>query len=328
MLFLMEDSIHIVKRTALCLNFPMDFFELNAFVTLAGCLHFAKAASIVNLSPSALSRLVTRLEDETGYPLVDRDTRQVKLTKQGEEFLKFAKDCLNRKTELLNEMENESNKMRGTLHLYSSVTACYTIVPEFLSVLKDVYPELTFTVETGDPAGALKAIKECRADFAVSAIPDLNTDPKSFQGFSSIQSVSVRKSPLVFAAAGNSAYSVLEKPIIESLSTVPLILPQSGLARNRFDKFILQNKISPIIQAETAGNEAILALVRLGLGIGLVPQIVFDSGPFSDGLVLHDASSELGFYDIGFIFNPTSQGDVSSRRLRAAVEDILRKEYQ
>lgn len=48
----------------------MDFFELNAFCTFSKTLHFARTAEKVNLSPSALSRLVSRLEDEARTPLV------------------------------------------------------------------------------------------------------------------------------------------------------------------------------------------------------------------------------------------------------------------
>ena len=54
----------------------MDFFELNAFLTLSKTLHFAKTAEKINLSPSALSRLITRLEDETSCQLFERNNRE------------------------------------------------------------------------------------------------------------------------------------------------------------------------------------------------------------------------------------------------------------
>ncbi|GAB1481392.1 hypothetical protein MASR2M78_02070 [Treponema sp.] len=45
----------------------MDFRELEAFVALARHLHFARAAVAVHTSPSGLSRLLGRLEEELGY---------------------------------------------------------------------------------------------------------------------------------------------------------------------------------------------------------------------------------------------------------------------
>src|SRR5689334_21919755 len=79
----------------------MDFHELAAFAALARHLHFAKAAAAVNTSASALSRLITRLEDEAGARLFDRDTRRVQLTDAGRVFLEFAEESLRRRDQLV-----------------------------------------------------------------------------------------------------------------------------------------------------------------------------------------------------------------------------------
>ena len=42
----------------------MNFYELKAFLTLSENLHFAKTAENINISPSALSRIISRLEEE------------------------------------------------------------------------------------------------------------------------------------------------------------------------------------------------------------------------------------------------------------------------
>ena len=58
----------------------MDFHEQEGFLALAENLHFARASAKVHLSPSALSRLIGRLEEELGVILFERDTRRVKVT--------------------------------------------------------------------------------------------------------------------------------------------------------------------------------------------------------------------------------------------------------
>ena len=97
----------------------MDFFELNAFLNLSQTLHFAHTAEKVNLSPSALSRLISRLEDETGTILLERNNREVKLTPQGADFARFAKKCLDEiatdescKTPLREMMETLNNRKK------------------------------------------------------------------------------------------------------------------------------------------------------------------------------------------------------------------------
>ncbi len=294
----------------------MNFYELEAFVTLAKTLHFGKTASKLNMSPSALSRVINRLEEEAGVSLVDRTNRQVILTQQGIVFEKYAQDMLNKKKELTEKLSGHGDQVEGVLPVYASVTACYSILPDFIKRLTARYPGIQLSVETGDPAGAVTAVKENRALLAVGAIPE--------NGLTSMDTVSVVKTPLVYAASKKGPYTKLEGSPQDILSTVPLVLPKTGLARSRFDKWIKSRNVKPIIAAETEGNEAILAIAQLGLGIGLVPQIVLENGLFKDEFVVHTAGNILGYYDVGFIHKAEIAGTGSNRKIQEAVWNILK----
>ena len=64
--------------------------ELDVFLTLAETLSFRRTAAQVNLSQSAVSGVVTRLEEALGARLFDRTTRSVQLTDAGQVFAKQA----------------------------------------------------------------------------------------------------------------------------------------------------------------------------------------------------------------------------------------------
>lgn len=294
----------------------MNFYELEAFVTLAKTLHFGKTASKLNMSPSALSRIISRLEEEFNTTLVERNNRQVYLTENGKTFYKYANDLLNKKNELSENLIGKGEVLEGTLPVYASVTACYTILPEFIKKFTEKYPGISLSVETGDPAGAITAVKENRAMVAVAAIPE--------KGLASMETVSVVRTPIVYAASKKGPYTQLSGSPQDILSSVPLILPKTGLARSRFDKWIKSRNVKPIIAAETEGNEAILAIAELGLGIGLVPQIVLENGPYKGEFVIHTAGNTMGFYDVGFIYKAEVSGTTTTRRIKEAVESILR----
>lgn len=294
----------------------MNFYELEAFVTLAKTLHFGKTASKLNMSPSALTRVIFRLEEEAGVPLVDRTNRQVILTAQGKVFEKYALDMLTKKKELAEKLSGHGDEVEGILPVYASVTACYSILPDFIKRLTSKYPGIHLSVETGDPAGAISAVKENRALLAVGAIPE--------NGLASMDTVSVVKTPLVYAASKNGPYTKLEGSPQDILSSVPLVLPKTGIARSRFDKWIKSRNVKPIIAAETEGNEAILAIAQLGLGIGLVPQIVLENNFYKNEFVVHTAGNILGYYDVGFIRKAEITGAGSTRRIQEAVANILR----
>ena len=293
----------------------MDFYELKAFSVLSQKLHFAKAAHEVNLSPSALSRMITRLEEETGVTLFERNNRDVTLTDNGKKFLKFAEKSLSEKEELLTDFSNKTDEVSGTLHVYASVTACYTIMPPFIKQLALKYPLIHLSVETGDPAGAPSTVREGKAELAVAAIPE--------NGYDTFECIPVRTSPLVFAASNKGPYVEINGSPQDIVSSVPLILPKQGLARRRFDAWTKSRNVKPVIAAETEGNEAVMALAALGLGIGLVPKIVLENGPYSEGFICHSARNALGYYDIGFIQKVQITGSESVRKIRLAVTDIL-----
>ena len=293
----------------------MNFYELKAFLTLTRELHFAKTAEEINISPSALSRIISRLEEETGTILIDRSNRSVSLTQNGKLFAEFARETLEKQNELEKAFKGEKDKISGTLNVYASVTACYVILPHFIKKLSEKYPGIQLAVETGDPAGAIPAVREGRASLAVAAIPE--------DGLSYIETIPLMKTPLIFAAKADSNFKITNGSPQDFISSVPLILPKTGLARRRFDVWTKSRNVQPVIAAETEGNEAILALAQLGLGMGLVPQIVLESGRYANNFTIHTAGNILGYYDIGFIRRSEIYGTQTSRRIQLAVGEIL-----
>ncbi len=293
----------------------MDFYELNTFLILSKTLHFAKTADKVNMSPSALSRLISRLEAETGHVLLERSNREVQLTPQGKTFAEFAAKCLAEKDEAFSLLNSSSREINGVLRVYSSVTACYSIMPPFIKAVTEKYPKIHFDVLTGDPAGAISAVKEGRADIAVAAIPE--------NGIPGMDCIPVRRTPIVFAASTGGPWESVSGSPQDIVSSVPLILPKAGLARDRFNLWIESRNVKPIIAAETEGNEAIMALVQLGLGIGLVPHIVLTNGPYETGFTCHAAGNALGYYEVGFIQKVQFSGSDSYKKMRLAIKDIL-----
>jgi LysR family positive regulator for ilvC len=78
-----------------------------------------------------------------------------------------------------------------------------------------------------------------------------------------------------------------------------MILPESGLARHRADRWLRDLGVKPLIYAQVAGNEAIVSMVSLGFGIGVVPQIVLDNSPLAGDVRVLRVSPALAPYEVG-----------------------------
>ena len=292
----------------------MNIYELEAFVELAKELHFGKTTSKLNMSPSALSRIISRLEDEYQAILIDRNNRQVILTPDGKLFEDFALDVIAKHNDIKAHFAGKG-EIEGNLPIYASVTACSTILPAFIKRFTEQYPKIHLSVETGDPAGAIAAVRDNQAMVAVAAIPDT--------GLASMETHGVIKTPLIFAASKDSKYTDISGSPQDIISSVPLILPKTGLARSRFDKWIKSRNVFPHIAAETEGNEAIIALSKLGLGIGLVPEIVLKNDLYKDEFIVHEAGNIMGYYNVGFIWKENFTGTILTKRIQEAMKNVL-----
>ncbi|MBI9020888.1 MAG: HTH-type transcriptional activator IlvY [Verrucomicrobia bacterium] len=269
----------------------MNIHELNTFLALADLLHFGQASRACNLSPSALTRSIQRLEEEVGHPLFTRDNRSVALTPAGIRFQAYARQARQEWQEFQESLAAEP-AVSGPLSLYASITAVYSLLPGLLEAYRAVCPDVQLELRTGAAEQAVEQILTGEIDLAVAALPDRRAPQLEFLPLTQI--------PLVFIAPKQGLHS--EPPLKRGkldLSLAPLVLPRSGLSRQRLDQWLKKKGITPDITSEVSGNEALIAMVRLGCGIGIVPQLVLEKSPFCDDVQILKNAPILDPYEVG-----------------------------
>ena len=80
-----------------------------------------------------------------------------------------------------------------------------------------------------------------------------------------------------------------------------MILPERGTARTRVDDWFRARETQPQVYAQVAGNEAIVSMVSLGFGVGVVPRIVLENSPLADKVRAIPMNPALGGYSVGLI---------------------------
>jgi LysR family positive regulator for ilvC len=247
----------------------VDQHELRAFLSVSSNLHFGRAGREVNLSPSALSRTIRRLEEEVGERLFVRDTRAVELTPAGRALRRYARELLDGWESFRASLAESRETLRGELAVYCSVAASYTVLAGLIGAFRRQHPGVHLRIETGDPARAVEQVSAGLADVAVAARPASLARSLAFR--------TIAVSPLLFAAptiACEAAELTARPPI--PWARVPMILTASGLSRRRADAWFRHRGIRPSVYAEVSGHEAVVSMVRLGCGVGIVPRLVLD----------------------------------------------------
>jgi DNA-binding transcriptional LysR family regulator len=134
------------RRQQRRMSLPSDMTAFVRAVELGG---FSTAARDLGLTPSAISKLVTRLEDRLGVRLLDRTTRRLALTPEGEAYFQRSQRILADIAEAEDEVASLSGTPRGLLRVnVGTAFGMHQLVPalpEFLARYPAMRIELTMT---------------------------------------------------------------------------------------------------------------------------------------------------------------------------------------
>lgn len=261
--------------------------ELKAFIALADNLHFARASQLSHLTPSALSRLISRLEEQLSVELFYRDKRSVELTPAGSIFYEYAKQSLLDYKHLNNTFTQYKDSLHGELNMYCSVTAAYSILESILPDFQQKYANVDVHVHTGDTALAIDRVLAGDDDVSITA------RPKSLNAQLIFKKIS--HSDVLFI----SSDKYTETLEASDYSSVPWIISESGFMRDYFDAWQSKNNFELEIYAQVSGHEAIVSMVALGFGVGIVPEIVLNNSPQSKSVKVIDCQPSISGFDIG-----------------------------
>lgn len=271
----------------------MDLKSLKMFAHLAQSLHFGKTAEANHVSTSTLSRAIQRLEDEIGTSLLHRDNRTVVLTEAGKQFQLYSEQQLEQWQLLQLSLNQEQAQLQGKLHIYCSVTAAYSHLPPLLERFRHQNPLVEIMLTTGDAADAFEQVQQQSVDLAIAVKPENISRLFHFQP--------IAKIPLsVIAPTMTCQVQQLVKNQTIPWHEIPMILPEHGAARKRFDYwFRRRQQGKPNIYATVSGHEALVSMVALGCGVGIAPNVVVENSPVKDRVQYLTNVGEIEPFELG-----------------------------
>ncbi len=270
----------------------MDNAKLRMFMALAETLHFHKASERCHVSPSTISRSISQLEQSLQTQLFVRNNRSVTMTDDGHQLLKYARDTLQHWDTLKAKFQAHANELRGALSFYCSVTASYSFLYDMLVDFRKRHALVEIRLHTGDPAQAIDRVLSGSEDISIAAKLDVMPQGVQFKR--------MRLSPLVLIkpARANATFDTTTASHT-FWQQVPFILSEQGVTRQRINIWFRNNQITPNIYAQVAGHEAVVSMVSLGFGLGLIPKIVLDNSPLADKVVPFQVQPKFKPYEVG-----------------------------
>lgn len=271
----------------------MDQKLLSMFVHISQTLHFGKTAQAFHMSPSTLSRAIQRIEQDVGSELLLRDNRSVVLTAAGIKFQQYAQQQVEQWQVFKHSLDETQQVLTGKLSMYCSVTAAYSHLPPLLDRFRQQHPLVEIMLTTGDASDALEQVQNKSVDFAIAANPE--TLPRSVY-FHPLDTIALA----VIAPTMQCKVNLQLNEKILAWSQIPIILPEHGPARKRFELWYRKKQQGKAnIYATVSGHEALVSMVALGCGVGIVPQVVVDNSPVKDRVQYLTDVGEIEPFDLG-----------------------------
>jgi len=237
--------------------------HLRYFEALAQHRHFGRAAEACSISQPALSLQVKELEEIVGAPLVERGTRQIRLTGLGESFAARARVIL-RAVEELGDLARASHRpFSGQLRLGVIPTVAPYLLPSVINSLTQRYPALDLLPRESTTQRLIGELMNGRLDAAILALPV--SEP-------ALTSVSLFEEEFFLVRPQADA----DKPVpsAETLQDMRLLLLEEGHCFR--DQAISFCKISVSPSHDLIEGNSLSTLVQMvgaGIGVTLIPEM-------------------------------------------------------
>lgn len=154
----------------------MDLRQLGHLIALSDHRNFVRAAAAVNLSQPALSRSIQTLERDLGCTLIERSSREFRLTVQGQLVLTHARRLLAGSQALHNELQQFNGLKHGELHFGSGPYPAQLLVPEAVAQFINAYPAIRLRLQQADWQQLGTLLKEQQIEFLVADSRDFMSD--------------------------------------------------------------------------------------------------------------------------------------------------------
>jgi DNA-binding transcriptional LysR family regulator len=242
-----------------------DFKQLRCFVTVAEELHFGRAAARLNMTQPPLSRQIQMLEHIIDAPLLERTSRSVKLTPAGRSFLPEARRILKLAESASQTAHRIAIGSAGSLKIGFTAGAAYAYLPELLAACRARLPDVDFSLKEMISADQLEALSSGQIDAG------LLRPPVTRQDLATRHVVAER---LVAAIPLKHPLAAAETLSIKDFDGQPFVMYSPYEARYFHDLMVAlfaRADVMPRYVQHLSQIHSILAMVRAGLGLSIVP---------------------------------------------------------
>lgn len=242
----------------------MNFYQLTYFKKVSETRNISRAAEELLITQPAVSKQIRALEEELGERLFDRIGKKVLLTRAGDILYAHADRILRSIQEAKTAVRDISKECSGELVVGTSDHISLHRLPDVLKSYIAAYPKVDLKLRCHRSETILDMVNKNLVDLGVITLPS------SVRG---LISKVIWDDPMSLVFPGNHPLSSLKTIKLKDVVPYGMILPESDTTtRKMIDAAFLKKNLPMNVTMEVAYIETIKVLVKVGLGISVLPD--------------------------------------------------------
>ena len=285
-------------------------FELyKVFYYVAKTMSFSAASEQLYISQSAVSQSIKLLEEKMGCQLFFRNTKKVRLTREGEILFKHVEQAYN----FIKSGERAITEMhtmnQGEIKIGASDTICKYYLLPYLKKFTQIYPNIKIHVTNRTSPRCIDLLRNGSVDFSVINIPERF----------SISNLNLKKTKTirdVFIASDNFSDLKDRKVSLKELEKYPiLVLEKNSTTRSYFDNLMIKNKVGIKPEVELGSIDLLVEMAKIGLGVAFVPDECIHEELDKGELFVLDIKEAIPQRDLGIITHKSIPLSIAAAKL-------------
>lgn len=248
------------------MNINMEYYRVFYYVASLGSM--TAAAEKLGTDQPNVSRIIKRMEDESGFSLFLRSGKKLVLTTEGGKIYSMIKGSVERIIDTERQIECTRDYRNRNVTIASSGIAMHYI-EEIIRDKKRFYPNLSLKLHCLTTTEVLKLLDEEAVDIGFCVLSD--DIPSQFNA-------TVIHTFKDYITVGPEYSYLTEKPhSIHDFADIDFVsLPPHTQSYNFFEKFYKEHNFTPRIRLEVTRSDHAALMILNNWGIGFLPKFVVD----------------------------------------------------
>ena len=262
----------------------MTLFTYQIFEMVVEEKSFQKAATRLNMTPSAVSHAVSAMEKEVGFSLFVRGKQETVLTTHGELLLPYIRSVLKSEESLQETIAAFRGLEKGTVKLGGFNSVCSVWVPEIVKKFQENFPNIRIEIYQGTYADLVEWLKNGTIDLCIMS----GVDADAFEYTPLYRDRLLCVVPKGFVTK-NEKYITFEEMRAQRFVT------QWSSCDGDAQKVLVKHEIEPKTYCHVVDDMSTIAMVEAGMGICILPELLIGKSDKVDWYPMEeDCYREIG----------------------------------